>query len=309
MNRANHAILIFFMPSTLAIIGAGRVGRALGRLLRERGWRIGAVVTRSLRTARAAQRFIGAGKPSVGISSELLAADVILIATPDSRIAGVSAEIARVLTSPNRARRSVAKRPLKGKVVLHCSGALDRKALAALESLGAATGSMHPFQTFGRGVSPRLDGVRFTLEGTPQALRVARRIARAAGGVPIVIRAADKPAYHCAGGFSAQHTLALMEAAVQILLRAGFSRSQATAGLLRMARQTLDNIERAGPSGAWTGPLSRGDYETVARHVKALRRFPREIREAYSALTRLGVALVAQQPRAMQRRLKEILNA
>src|SRR5204863_700 len=70
------------MPSSLAIIGAGRVGRALGRQLREAGWRIGAVLTRSEASARRAVRFIGAGKAFAGMTRQVLLSRVILIATP-----------------------------------------------------------------------------------------------------------------------------------------------------------------------------------------------------------------------------------
>ena len=76
---------------TLAIIGAGRVGRALGQPLRQRGWRIGAVVTRSRKTARAAVRAIGGGTPQSRLDASALDADVVLIATPDRSIATVAA--------------------------------------------------------------------------------------------------------------------------------------------------------------------------------------------------------------------------
>ena len=85
------------MTETLAIIGAGRVGRALGRRLRELGWKIGAVVTRNESSARRAVRFIGAGTPLPAMARRILASTCILIATPDSTIASVAEELAREL--------------------------------------------------------------------------------------------------------------------------------------------------------------------------------------------------------------------
>src|SRR5260370_6532708 len=84
------------MQNSLAIIGAGRVGRALGRRLRELGWKIGAVVTRSEASARKAVRFIGAGKASAGMTRQILVSRMILIATPDDHIAVVAQELARI---------------------------------------------------------------------------------------------------------------------------------------------------------------------------------------------------------------------
>jgi predicted dinucleotide-binding enzyme len=83
------------MPNSLSILGAGRVGRALGRRLRELGWRIGVVVTRSEASARRAARFIGAGKPHAGMTRQILVSRVILIAVPDHEIASVAHELAR----------------------------------------------------------------------------------------------------------------------------------------------------------------------------------------------------------------------
>ena len=78
------------MEKTLAIVGAGRVGRALGRRLRELDWKIGVVVTRSEASARRAVRFIGAGKPHAGLTRQVLGSRVILIATPDDAISSAA---------------------------------------------------------------------------------------------------------------------------------------------------------------------------------------------------------------------------
>src|SRR5215467_12799223 len=121
------------MQGTLAIVGAGRVGRALGRRLRESGWRIGSVVTRNLATARSAVRFIGAGSAQAGMSRRILSSAVILIATPDAAIPGTAEELARI-----------GAEELRGKIVLHTSGALDASALNAVRDCGAAAGSIHP---------------------------------------------------------------------------------------------------------------------------------------------------------------------
>src|SRR6266566_784755 len=159
------------MQNSLAIIGAGRVGRALGRRLRELGWKIGAVVTRSEASARKAVRFIGAGKPCPGMTRRILASRVILIATPDDEIAVVAQELARI-----------GEEELRGRIVLHTSGAMDSTVLSPVEKWGARIASMHPLQSFSGVAVPSLEGKVFTLEGETQAVRVARRIACAHRG-------------------------------------------------------------------------------------------------------------------------------
>ena len=159
------------MQNSLAIIGAGRVGQALGRRLRELGWKIGAVVTRTESSARKAVRFIGAGQPQTGASRAVLASRVILIATPDDEISAAAQELARM-----------GGEELHGKVVLHTSGARGACALNVLTAQGAAVGSMHPLQSFSGFSVPSLEGRVFAVEGDTQAVLVARRIARAHRG-------------------------------------------------------------------------------------------------------------------------------
>ena len=284
------------MPGTLSIIGAGRVGRALGRRLREVGWKIGAVVTSSEPTARKAVRSIGAGHAHAFLTRQVLAAQVILITTPDHSVAEVAGELARI-----------GAEELRGKIVLHTSGALSSSVLDAVKKCGAAVGSMHPLQTFsGVGVPP-LDGKVFAIEGDTPAVRMARQIARALGAVPVHIEGSKKPLYHAAGALAAGNVLALLEAATRLMTAAGMKRREAVRALLPLTRQVLENFERLGPRAAWTGPLSRGDYGVVAAHMEAMKDLPPEFAETYEAVNRLAATVLAQDSALMQAELEKIV--
>jgi predicted short-subunit dehydrogenase-like oxidoreductase (DUF2520 family) len=271
------------MTETLSIVGAGRVGSALGRRMRELGWKIGAVVTRNESSARRAVRFIGGGTPQEGLSRRILVSTCILIATPDAAIEGVADELARI-----------GAEELQGQVVLHTSGALDSSALNAVRACGAAAGSMHPLQTFSGVTIPPLEGKIFAIEGDAMAVRTARKIARAFGAAPSPIEACNKPLYHAAGALAAGHTLVVVEAAVQLLMSLGMKRREAIRALLPMTKQVLQNYERLGPRAAWTGPLARGDYEVVAKHLKVLQEHSTEYGNAYEALNRLAERILAR---------------
>lgn len=284
-------------PTTIAIVGAGRVGRALGKELRESGWHITAVVTRSQPTARRAARYIGAGRPFGKLSRLILETRVVLIAAPDDVIAGLAEQLAQI-----------GGEEWRGKIILHTSGALDSRALAPLQRAGAFVGSMHPLQSFSSRVAPPLEGVWMVIEGMPKALKVARRIVRDLGGIPVHVRIQDKSAYHAAGVFSAAHVLALIESGTRILTSVGFSRRQASLALLQLSRQVLSNFEKFGANVAWSGPAARGDFGTIAGHMKALKRFPVEYREAYAALHRLGARVLARRPDAVLAKLKPALG-
>ena len=250
--------------------------------MRELGWRIGAVVTRNQSSARRAVRFIGAGTALVGLSRRVLASTCVLIATPDGAIEEIANELARI-----------GGQDLQGQVVLHTSGAIDSSVLHAARSCGASVGSMHPLQTFNGVTVPPLEGKVFAIEGDPMAVRTARKIARALGAAPSQIDARNKPLYHAAGALAAGHTLVVVEAAIQLLMSLGMKRSEAMRALLPMTNQVLQNYERLGPRAAWTGPLARGDYEVVAKHLNVLQQYSEEYRDAYDALNRLAELVLA----------------
>src|SRR5579859_6294067 len=86
--------ILAWMRKTLAILGAGRAGRTLSRLLCERGWRVLVVAARSEATARKAAKFVRAGQPIAGISHHALAANTILVSVPDDAITEVAAQLA-----------------------------------------------------------------------------------------------------------------------------------------------------------------------------------------------------------------------
>jgi len=286
------------MERTLAIVGAGRVGRALGRRLRELGWKIGVVVTSSEASSRRAIRFIGAGKPHGGLTRHVLLSHVILIATPDDAVSDVAHELARM-----------GGEELRGRVVLHTSGAQDSRALSPVKEFGAAAGSMHPLQTFGGVGVPDLAGKVFAVEGDVIAVRAARQIARSLGGSPVQVSAGKKALYHAAAALAAGQVLALVEAATQMLVSLGMKRSEATRALLPLTRQVLDNFERVGPRAAWTGPLARGDYKIVESHLRALHDSREEVALAYEALNRLAAHVLAQDTAGTVAELEKISAA
>lgn len=283
------------MRGSLTIIGAGRVGRSLGRALRESGWKVFSVVARTKPAARRAVRFIGQGHPFVGISGQALAPRTILVAVQDSELPSLASELARVC-----------KEEWKGKVILHTSGALASNVFDPLRALGASVGSLHPMQTFsGIGVPP-LEGRVFAIEGDPAALRLARQMARSLGGYVLQLPVRGKAAYHAAASMSAGQVLAILEAATNLMMSIGVKRREAVRALLPLTRQVLDNFERVGPRAAWTGPLARGDFKVIAAHEAALRDFPLEYREAYRQLNRLAARVLSQNPGQTISKLDEL---
>jgi predicted short-subunit dehydrogenase-like oxidoreductase (DUF2520 family) len=278
----------------MSIVGAGHVGHTLAWALRRR-YQIGAVVTTSLRRARRAVRFIGAGRPQAGLDLRVAAADMVLIATPDRVVADAARALARL------------RRNWRGKVVLHTSGALSSHELGPLRRAGAAVGSCHPMYPFPRPLRTFPRRVVFDIEGSRRAMKEATALVGALGGIPIRLRPQDKALCHAAGSLVAGHLMTLLDMGSRGVIRAGLPRQLAWKALEPLVRETLGGYRRWG-AAAWTGPLQRGDAGTVRRHLAALGALPQPYREVYLALGRAGVGLYRKQRDRATRELRRLLG-
>jgi predicted short-subunit dehydrogenase-like oxidoreductase (DUF2520 family) len=116
-----------------------------------------------------------------------------------------------------------------------------------------------------------------------------------------------KPLYHAGAVFASNYVVSLMAVAVRMLEEAGIGPEAATGALLSLARATLDNIEAAGPAGALTGPIARGDVATLRRHLSALTHADAELYRAMGRET-LRLARQAGLDESQAVRLQEILR-
>ena len=283
--------------TSVAIIGAGRLGSALALALSQSGYAIDALVARRLTHARRAARALSLQTLALGATQldSLPDTDLLLITTPDDEIAGVAAHLARVFASraANAATRQPRRRPAR--VALHASGALVSDALAPLAAHAFSLGSLHPLVsiTDTRGGAQSLRGAFYCLEGEARARASANKIVRALGGRSFSIDARRKPLYHAAAVMSAGHLVALFSLATEMLARCGLSGRQASRVLLPLASSTLENLARATlPASALTGPFARADVATLRRHLSALREFDTgETLRVYVALGRHALRL------------------
>lgn len=273
------------LPS-VAIIGPGRIGQAMGRLLAQSHVPIAFIAARQPAAARRAARFIGMGIPTGIADPRLLSASVVLITTSDSAIA----EVARELAQQGNARDA-----WQGKVVLHTCGSLPSAALYPLKLRGAAIGSLHPFQTV---PSPQagvrnLRGAFWALEGDRPALGVARSWVKRLDGVAFRVPAGEKTLYHLSAFLVCPTVVTLMAQAASLLGQAGVPSKISRPMLRQFVCETARNFADVGPQRALTGPVVRGDWATIRRHRAALRRSAPEFVPVYQALLKAMVALAA----------------
>jgi predicted short-subunit dehydrogenase-like oxidoreductase (DUF2520 family) len=259
--------------ASLNIVGAGHVGRVLGRLFFARGvFAIQDVKTRSGDSARDAVAFIGAGTPVNGAGA-VRPADVWMLAVADDAIAGIAAALAQTA-------------PMAGAVVFHCSGAKASAELDALRRAGAFVASVHPVRSFAdpAAVAAAFDGTFCGVEGDAAALAVLLPAFEAIGARPVRIDPAAKTVYHAAAVFASNYLVTVMDAALRAYEAAGIPADVARELARPLATETLSNVLRLGPEAALSGPIARGDAATVARQHAAVAAWDGPTGDLYDAL-------------------------
>jgi len=257
------------------IIGRGRVGSGLRRSLE---------ASDTLEVAIAGRRC----NPS-----RIAAADAIVLAVSDDSISSVAQSIA-----PNLKR---------GTTVLHCAGARGADELDACKASGAAVGVMHPLVSFAsKQRSPSLRGTTFTVNGSRRAVAASRRIATACGA-SVVSAETSGAGYHAAAALAANGAAALAFVSVGLLERMGFAPRAAERAIGGLLQSVAENVQSLGVPGALTGPIARGESESVSNHREALRALSSDALVAYDSVVPI-IVRCAQAAGLRRAKASEILR-
>lgn len=245
---------------SLSIIGAGNLGQTLAKLWLDAGvFSMGAVLNSTYQSGQKAVEFIGAGRVALDFH-DLRKTDVWLIATPDDLIASSCTLLAN-------------SRVLKeGDLVFHTSGAHTSGNLGPAWASRAITASLHPIKSF---VSPQSSvesfaGTYCTFEGSKEALDIIQPAVEAIGGVLLEVRAENKPLYHAGTSILCNYLCALIDSGLTALDRSGIEKEVAIKAVTPILRETMENVLNLGGAEALTGPIARGDIETVRKQTNAI---------------------------------------
>lgn len=249
----------------VGIVGAGRVGAVLGARLRASGYPVVAVAARSEASLLRARTFLP-GVPVLDPVEVVGAGEVLVLAVPDDSLAAVAQELAPHV------------RP--GQLVLHTSGRHGRAVLAPIAEVGARTAAFHPAMTFtGSDVDVDRPCV-IGLTTTDADRATVETLAEAVGGTPVHVAEADRVVYHAALAHGANHVVTVLNQAMDLLRSIGVADPSAV--LEPLVRASVTNTLAYGDA-ALTGPVARGDAQTVAAHVGAI--VDADVAATYTALS------------------------
>jgi predicted short-subunit dehydrogenase-like oxidoreductase (DUF2520 family) len=231
-----------------ALVGPGRAGTTIAAALVAAGYRCVAVAGRpGSRSAEPAARRLDA--PVTTVSDAGRDADVVVLATPDAALGATAAQLVAGL------------RP--GALVVHLAGTRGIDALAPITDArdDVAVGALHPLQTL-TGDPGSLEGAWAAVAGPP----AVRHLARALGLHPFAVAPDQRAAYHAAAVVASNHVVALLGQVERLAARTGVPFE----AFEPLVRRSVANAFAAGPAAALTGPVARGDVDTVASHLDAI---------------------------------------
>ena len=259
----------------IGIIGAGIVGSALAIRLAENGYEVVAVSSRTFTSAKKLAQTI---KSCQAVETNQMVADIadiVFLTTPDAVIPQIASGL----------------QWHKGQNVVHCSGADSSEILQPARQMGASIGVFHPLQTLAsvKQAIANIPGSTFAIEAEEPLLTTLREMAISLHCHWIEIKASDKVIYHASAVIASNYLVTLVKLADDLWETFGIPREQATQALLPLLKGTLNNIENVGIPQALTGPIARGDIDTVKKHITALQK---EAPDALSTYCELGLQTI-----------------
>jgi predicted short-subunit dehydrogenase-like oxidoreductase (DUF2520 family) len=256
-------------------IGAGKVGTSLAYLLHQKGYQVIGIASKNLKSAENAVTFISENIPATNdIYIFVEDADIVFITTNDDAIPIIAKDIAEHCEIK------------KGQIFVHTSGSLPSKVFEPLEKKGGLGISIHPLQT----VASPSEGIKnimgslFAIEGNKNAYDIAVEIVKSLDGNYFFIESDKKPLYHLAAVISCNYLVTLINISLKLFENVNIDSELGLNGLLKLVRGTVNNIDRVGPKQALTGPIARGDIQTIRDHITSLKRFMPELLQLYKVI-------------------------
>lgn len=255
-DRVRHSLLeVIHMK--IGFIGAGKVGFSLGKYLSLYGIPVAGYYSRNYESAKSAAAFTHSSAFS-DLKALLNVSDTLFLTVPDGEIESLWDDIKEL--------------PINNKKICHCSGCLSSSVFHGIEALGAFGYSVHPLYAISSQTESykELQRAIFTLEGSFFYLSEMKTMFESTGSSVQIISGEKKALYHAAAVCASNQMLALAKVSQNLLLRCGFSDGLAQQALRPLMLGNMEKLCTTSLEDALTGPIERGDIQTVLHHLDFL---------------------------------------
>lgn len=276
----------------IGFIGAGKVGFSLGRYFADHKMSVSGYYSRNPQSAKEAAEFTGT-KFYETIDDLVRDSEVIFITVPDDAIAQIWEQLKAL--------------HVHDKKICHCSGVLSSEIFSDISAQACDGFSIHPLLAVNSKLHSyqELSHTLFTIEGQSDRKQELAALFYTCGNEVIFLRSEDKARYHAAAVMASNLVLGLAQAAVEELQSCGFSKEAALAALVPFMQTNVAHLKDSTPEEALTGPVERGDVQTVCTHLDKLKD---ENRELYRLLSTKALKLAKKKnPNRDYSRMEEIL--
>ncbi len=245
----------------IAVIGAGKIAYSLTGALAKNGYNVSIAISREIGSAKRLALKNNIKKYSSKLEDIPAGCNLFILAVPDNQIKITAGKLLKL------------KLNFKESIFVHLSGALDISVLSSLKRKKAQTASLHIMQTF---PSKKVIGIKNCYAAVETDSRVTKallfEISEKLGLNPFLLKSKDKPLYHAAGVFASNFLVGLLFSSQRILKYAEIKDSDFFKIMEPIIYSTLSNIKKAGISAALSGPVERGDIQTVKGHVSSFKK-------------------------------------
>lgn len=281
----------------IGFIGAGKVGFSLGKYLTERHEEVVGYYSKNIESAKKAAEFTNT---KLYEAPELLIRDseLVFITVPDNHIKDVAIQVLEVCHDNGIC--------LEGKIICHCSGALTSEIFSDITT-EISSFSIHPLLA----VNDRLQSYKefsdiiFTMEGDEKRLDEIKSFFEKLGNEVVVMKAEEKPRYHGAAAMGSNLLFGLFETVIEEMEKAGFEREMAEKAIVPFMCKNLAHLKEMKVEDALTGPVVRGDYLTVRKHLET---FEGENREIYRLLSKKALKIAKRKCQNNKEEMEVVLN-
>lgn len=241
----------------IGFIGAGKVGFSLGRYFKERKVHISGYYSQSYASAKEAAVFTGS-KAFGTLADVIGSSDLVFITTPDDKISDVWGKVSEL--------------NIEGKMICHCSGSLASTIFNDSKKYKAYVYAIHPLYAISSKEESykQLGQAYFSIEGDAEKMDVIETLFEKLGNPYQIILAKQKSLYHAAAVTVSNQVIALLNQGVQLMRQCGFEEEKALEALWPLIEGNIQNVAHKGLTMALTGPVERGDLETIKKHLAAL---------------------------------------
>lgn len=267
---------------SVTVIGTGALGAVLAQALQNNGYPIRSLYNRRMRKAEILSRCMDARFVSDFPEKVAELGTLVFCTVQDEEIEPLAHQLSQL------------SRDLSGYTFAHCSGTLSTEILHPLKTKGAEVAAFHPLQTFTSRSTPEdFRDIYFDIEADEEVFDQLQEVAVSLGAHSLSIPAEAKPFLHAAAVFASNYIVTLLNASGKVASMGGLNKNEALEAILPLVQTTVQNVENEGPLRALSGPIKRGDVETVRKHLMLLDK-DEHLKNLYKKLGIQTLDMVAQ---------------